>query len=44
MLKKSAFGMLPSLGAVRFRLYEDEIRMDKALLKIESARPELIEC
>lgn len=42
MMKKSAFGMTPSIGAIRFRIYPGgELRIDKRLFKVAEARPKL---
>lgn len=43
MMKKSAFGMTPSIGAVRFRIHDSEIRMDKMFFKCKEARPKLFQ-
>lgn len=41
MFRKTALGMMPSIGAIRFRIYPDEIRMDKRFFKVVEAKPKL---
>jgi hypothetical protein len=41
MRKKSALGMMPDIGAVRFRIYKNELRMDKRTFKPIELKPRL---
>lgn len=41
MMKKSAFGMTPSIGALRFRICNGELRVDKRFFKVVEAKPKL---
>ena len=41
MLKKSAFGLLPSIGALRFRVRGSEMKVDKRFFKPAEAKPKL---
>lgn len=41
MMKKSAFGMTPSIGAVRFRIHGNELRTDKRFFRCVEAKPKL---
>lgn len=43
MIKKSSFGMTPSIGALRFRIKDGSISLDKAFFRPEEARPVLHE-
>ena len=41
MMKKSAFGMTPSIGAVRFRIKDGTIHMEKRFFKPVECKPKL---
>jgi hypothetical protein len=41
MYKKSALGMVPDIGAIRFRINNGELKLDKRFFKIPEARPTL---
>jgi hypothetical protein len=41
MYKKSALGMVPDIGALRFRIHDGELSIDKGIFKIAEARPTL---
>jgi hypothetical protein len=41
MKKKSALGMVPDIGAIRFRIYPGEIRTDKRFYKASEFKPKL---
>lgn len=43
MLRRSAFGMLPDIGAIRFIIDED-IKIEKRIFKPEQARPPIVVC
>lgn len=42
MKKKSALGMVPSIGALRFRIRPDGLRVDKSFFKLSEAKPRLL--
>ena len=41
MIRKSAFGMIPTIGALRFRIRWDEFRLDKRFFKFQESKPKL---
>jgi len=41
MRKKSALGMVPDIGAIRFRIFPDEIRVDTRFFKPVETKPKL---
>ena len=41
MRKKSALGMVPDIGAMRFRVRGDELFIDKKFFKISEMKPKL---
>lgn len=41
MTRKSALGMVPDIGAIRFRIYPNEIRMDKRFFRPVEIKPKL---